>query len=155
MREPSYNEREALKFAISMEEEGVVFYETLAQKATGEIKQALLNLAEDEKNHAKTFQGFYDQLELAKQADEYLFEESITAFFRSYAKSKGFEKRQEVPDSLKEAIEMAMETEKITIDYYENLQRHANSSVAKVLQNLINEEKGHYAKLNKYKESLV
>ncbi|NLK98493.1 MAG: ferritin family protein [Epulopiscium sp.] len=153
MGEHSYSYREILKLAISMEEEGIKFYEGLAQKTTGEIKEGLLSLADDEKRHKKIFVKWYKNSN-EEQGDDYLFEESVDLFFHNYAKNKGFERREAVPDSLEEAIDLGIETEKITIEYYKSLLEHAKSPVAEILKKLIAEEEGHYIKLKSYKSNL-
>ncbi|KAE9635474.1 hypothetical protein GND95_04835 [Defluviitalea raffinosedens] len=152
MGQNTYNSKEILKLAISMEEEGVQFYEALAQKTKGEVKEGLLSLAEDEKRHKKIFTKWYEDFD--KEEDDYLFEESVDLFFRNYAKAKGFEKRASVPDSLEEAIDTGMETEKITIEYYKSLLDHVKSPADEILKKLIAEEEGHYNKLKSYKSNL-
>ncbi|NLM13712.1 MAG: ferritin family protein [Epulopiscium sp.] len=153
MGEHAYSTKEILKFAISMEEEGVKFYEALAQKTKGEVREGLLSLADDEKRHKKIFSKWYEDAD-QEEADEYLFEETVDLFFRNYAKAKGFEKRESIPDSLEEAIDIGIETEKITIEYYKGLLEHIKSSAAEVLKKLIAEEEGHYNKLNSYKANI-
>ncbi|WP_058486716.1 ferritin family protein [Defluviitalea phaphyphila] len=153
MGEPKYDAKEILKFAISMEEEGEKFYKKLAEKAKGEIKEGLLSLAEDEVKHKKIFTKWYDDINTDNKED-YLFEETVDLFFKSYAKTKGFDGREEIPNSLEEAIDMGINTEKITIEYYKSLLEHAKSKAKEVLQNLIKEEEGHYNKLKTYKEKI-
>lgn len=153
MGEHTYSYKEILKLAISMEEEGIFFYEALAQRTKGEVKEGLLSLAEDEKRHKEVFLRWYQDTD-KEQGEDYLFEESVDLFFHNYAKSKGFEKRESVPDSLEEAIDIGIETEKITIEYYKSLLEYMKSPVVEVLKKLIAEEEGHYNKLKSYKTNL-
>lgn len=153
MGEHTYSYKEILKLAISMEEEGILFYEALAQRTKGEVKEGLLSLAEDEKRHKEVFLRWYQDTD-KEQGEDYLFEESVDLFFHNYAKSKGFEKRESVPDSLEEAIDIGIETEKITIEYYKSLLEYMKSPVVEVLKKLIAEEEGHYNKLKSYKTNL-
>ncbi|NLL71133.1 MAG: ferritin family protein [Epulopiscium sp.] len=140
-----YSGLEILKLAISMEQEGVQFYQSYAQKAEGEMKQELLRLAEDEKKHEDTFKKMYQRLEeqYSTENGDYLFLEEVDQLFRSLAAEKGFAREQKELGSTKEVLETGIETEKTTIQLYEKMLEYANEETKQILKRLIKEEKSH------------
>lgn len=144
---PKFSGAEVIQLAISMEEEGVSFYEKYAAMADVELKAILLGMAEDERQHAKIFKEMYNELEVKEVEEEYLFNDSVQDFFASYAKSEGFNRPQTPIDSVRDAIKVGAETEKVTIDYYKSLLEFANEDVTKVLVRLIEEEEKHKKRL--------
>lgn len=144
---PKFSGAEVLQLAISMEEEGVKFYEKYAAMADIELKGILLGMAEDERQHAKVFQDMYKELEISPEESDYLFNDSSQEFFNSYAKSEGFNRNMAPIDSVRDAIKIGAETEKITIQYYKSLLPHVNDSVKAILNRLIKEEEVHQKRL--------
>lgn len=144
---PKFSGAEILQLAISMEEEGVKFYEKYAAMADVELKAILLGMAEDEKQHAKVFHDMYKELEISESESDYLFSDSAQDFFNSYAKSEGFNRNLTPIDSVRDAIKIGAETEKITIQYYKSLLAHVNEPVRVILNRLIEEEEIHQKRL--------
>jgi len=145
--EPKFSSAEVIQLAISMEEEGVRFYEKYAEMADVELKEILMSMAEDEKQHAKIFKEMYNDLEVGTYEEEYLFSDAVQDLFSSYAKNEGFNRNQRPIDSIKDAIRIGIDTEKITISYYKNLLGYANESVKEILNRLIIEEEKHQKRL--------
>lgn len=145
---PKFSGAEVIQFAISLEEEGVKFYEKYAAMADDDLKGILLGLAEDEKQHAKIFRDMYKQLEVSEAEEDYLFSDSVQDYFATHAKSEGFKREVKEVDSVREAIKVAVETENITVDYYKSLLEYANEDVTKVLVRLIDEEERHAIRLS-------
>lgn len=134
---------EVLKIAISLEEDGVKFYNEFAEKAEGETKEILLKLAKDEEQHTSVFQAMYNKLEDVNKIDDYLFSEEIDAFFHSYVKDVAFQNILKENSTVEQAISFAINTEKESIEYYEKLLEYAHKDVKEVLERLIEEEKKH------------
>lgn len=152
MMNRQYNTLEILKLAISMEQEGVEFYETYAKKAEGGMKDELLRLAADERKHEATFKKMYQRLEEQEGVDEldYLFSEEVDQFFRSFSSGTAFSREQTKPRNIQEVFEIGIATEKITIQLYEGLLTHANEETAPILERLIKEEKAHQKILERH-----
>ncbi len=145
----NFSGAEVIQLAITMEEEGVKFYEKYATMADVELKEILLEMAEDERQHAKVFKDMYNELNVNEYEEEYLFSANVQDFFASYAKNEGFNRDVSPIDSVKDALRIAADTEKITIAYYKSLLEYASEDVIKVLNRLITEEEIHQKKLEK------
>lgn len=138
---------EVVQLAISMEEEGVKFYEDYANKTEGTLKDVMLALAEDERQHVKVFQKLFAEIQ---EKSDYLFDDLVLEFFGSYTKSKGFNRPKEEITSVRDAIRVGVETEGVTIKYYESLLKYAtDDDVKDVLNRLIREEEKHKKLLEK------
>ncbi|MBN2222287.1 MAG: ferritin family protein [Vallitaleaceae bacterium] len=145
--EPKFSASEIIQLAISMEEEGVKFYEKYADMADFELKKILLSMAEDEKQHAEVFRKMYNELNVGEEEENYFFEESVLEFFSSYTKNEGFNRVMTPIDSVKDALKIAADTERITINYYKGLLNHSSEEVGKILVRLIDEETKHLVRL--------
>ncbi len=148
--EQRFTAQEVLQLAINLEEEGVVFYRQYAELAKGEVRALLLQMAEDEKEHAKVFQGFYNELGDENGNHDYLMTDSVQDYFASFTASLAFAREQKKPESLKEAIAVAIETEQLTIDYYASLRKfQEDKQLNAALDRLIGEETRHRDRLKK------
>jgi rubrerythrin len=133
---------EVLQLAINLEEEGVEFYENWAAKAKGKVKDTLKKLAADEVKHGLYFKGLFNGLTDKPEVD-YLFNEDVTAYFKTYANSAAFNRKQVKLDTIKDAVEEGIVTEKNSIEYYEFLLKHSKESTKEMLATIIKEEQGH------------
>ena len=139
---------ELLNFAISIEEQGVKFYEDLAQLNKDEnTKSFMIKLANDERHHAAIFQKIYDEVSSDENIYEYLYDQDIHAVFSDYARYTAFNREVMKDQSVAEAIKVAAETEKITMDYYQTMLKYAKPKLVPILERLIEEETGHYEQL--------
>lgn len=139
---------EVLQLAINLEEEGTKFYEKWAAKAQGAVKDTLNRLAADEIKHAIYFKSLFDGLKDKPQVD-YLFDEEVTAYFKGYAASAAFNREQVKLDTIKDAVEEGILTEKNSIEYYEFLSKYSKEPTQKMLETIIKEEQGHLVILEK------
>ncbi len=140
---PTFSNLEVLKFAVSLEAGGIDFYEEHAAKASGDVKQIFLKLADDERKHAAYFQKIYDESAVEESNFDYMFDETVTSFFEEYAKSEGFSREVGSINTVKEAIKEGLATEVITINYYKDLLKYAKGDTADTLKVLIKEEEDH------------
>lgn len=147
--EPSFTPLEIFSFAISLEEEGVKFYEKFAKIAKGETKELFLKLADDERQHAAYFTKLYKDAQAENETFDYLFDEHVNDFFHAYAKSTGFNRDEQEITTVLEAIVEGIRTEQITIDYYKNLLTFATDATKDALLRLIREEEDHLERLQK------
>ncbi|NDL66175.1 ferritin-like domain-containing protein [Anaerotalea alkaliphila] len=145
--ETNFSELELITLAISMEEEGVKFYTDYAKKTTGELKEILLGLADDEKRHVHIFQKMYDEMKKGQESEEYLFDENVKEYFHSFAKSEAFSREPKVVSTVKGALLVGVETEKATVDYYKNLMKYIQGDAKDVLGRMIKEEVSHMERL--------
>lgn len=142
------NALEIINFAISIEEEGIRFYNEYSQLAKGETKDLLLKLALDEQNHADEFHRMLNEIE---NADNYYFSEEVKDYFHSYANHVAFNRRKQKLTSIKEVLEVAIDTERITTDFYQGLiPKTSDEKVIKILKALVEEETKHRLVLEEY-----
>lgn len=143
------NVQEIIRFAITIEEEGVIFYNKYSELAKGDMKKLLLTLASDEKVHAEVFQRILDELDIT--TDDYLFQEEVDTYFHSYANHVAFNRRKEKLSSLKEVLQVAIETEKITTEFYRGLiPKTSDDKILAILKRLVDEETKHQHVLEDY-----
>lgn len=141
------NALEIINFAISIEEQGIKFYNEYSKLAKGEIKDLLLKLASDEESHADEFRKMLDKV----SADNYYFSEEVDEYFRSYANHIAFNRRNQKLTSIKEVLEVAIETEKITTEFYQGLiPKTSDEKVVGILKTLVEEETKHRVVLEDY-----
>lgn len=145
----NFSELELITLAISMEEEGVRFYESYASGVTGALKTTLLGFAEDERRHVTIFQKLYEQAEEKITTNEYLFSTEVQEYFHGYAHSEAFNREKKTLLTVKHALLEAAETEQLTIDYYKNLLKYIDEEVKNTLQLMIDEEQTHFERLMK------
>ncbi|PKM51265.1 MAG: hypothetical protein CVV02_07870 [Firmicutes bacterium HGW-Firmicutes-7] len=144
---------EVLQLAIHLEEEGQAFYEKYAEKAKGNVKETFLRLALDEVKHCKYFQSlYYDAKE--KPGLDYLFEEEVTAYFKEYATSAALNREVIEINTVEEAVEEAILTEKKSIEYYKYLDKYALKDTKETIHTIIIEEEKHLEVLEKLKETM-
>jgi len=144
---PKFSGAEVIQLAISIEEEGVKFYEKYAQLADVELREILLSMAEDERQHVIVFKDMYHQLEITEDEEAYLFSDTVQEFFASYAKNEGFNREHAPIDSVRDALKLAVETERTTVIYYQSLLEYASKDVQVILNRLIDEEMRHQKRL--------
>lgn len=151
---PQFTNLEILKYAVSMEEGGIEFYEEHAKKAKGDVKALFQKLADDERMHAAYFQKLYNEAEAEEGSFSYMFDELVTGVFDEYAKSAGFSREVGVINSVKDAVEEAMKTESITVNLYKDMLTYAKDKTIDTLKTLISEEEEHRDSLKALLENL-
>lgn len=144
----NFNGLEVIRTAILMEEEGSKFYTDCAKYATGKVKDFLLIAAGQEFVHKDKFQGIYDELSKSNETDyAYLFDEETTAYLRALIENKVFVRKEHSEEefkNIKEVLEYAVKSEKLTVEFYTKMYSGiTNSGVKKVIGDLIEEEKSH------------
>lgn len=160
MLQANFNDLEVLKIAMSMEDEGMEFYNKTAEKASGEVKDFLLHAAAQEKVHKEKFLKLYSELveKLGNIDDIYLFEEETSAYLRALIENEVFNKKDnsnEVSQSLKAAIDSAVKAESRTVAMYTKMYEGSKyQEVKEVLAVLIEEEKDHVKYFSKFYEQL-
>lgn len=165
MLQANFNDLEVLKMAMSMEDEGMEFYNSLAEKAQGEVKDFLLLAAAQEKVHKETFLKLYNELtsKLGNIDDIYLFEEETSAYLRSLIENEVFDKRNNPEKDnlekdnldLKASIDSAVKAESKTVALYTKMYEGSKyDEVKEVLKVLIEEEKDHVKYFSKFYEQL-
>jgi len=149
---------DVLNFAVRIEEDGEVFYRKAALVAEGaEIKKLFIRLADEEIGHKKIFQNMLSKLEEYTPAESYNGE--YMAYLRDYIDDKVVFKKEakenqfpDVHDTLS-AIDFAIQRELDSILYYQELKQSIMEKHRTIVDNIIAEERKHFALLAEVKKN--
>ena len=154
---------EILEVAIATERQGAAFYERLATSAQDErVQEECRRLVEFERGHERTFRHLLGQrdvqralssLQAGQLSDEY--QQYLSALVDSNMLPDEEKARQLADEagSEVEAINIALQMEKNTILFYQELQSLLGQEGG-VLQTILDEERSHVYQLNELKAYL-
>lgn len=166
MAQNNFNDLEALEIAINIERRGERFYTHATELAPDEeVKRMLEDMADQEREHAETFQGIYNEIANTKQNfdDTYLYDPEVAAYLRAMTENTVFptdSRQQEVMHGLKsiaDVYKVGIRAEKDSILFYTEMTINARDLDAKeAFRRLLKEEKKHLVdlqtKLNAYRK---
>ncbi len=147
-------EKEAVKRAALIEVNGYRFYSLLAERTeSGRAKTVFKKLAEDEKKHLKVIEskyfpeaGFGDQV----TDEELVIEDYIDSMGASdiFTKRINVEDLLRIVDTTKKALIVALDTERHSVRYFEDLSKKSETSEGSRMYNaLADEERGHVSEI--------
>ena len=155
--ETLFSDLEGLRIAIDIETRGQEFYRQAAVYAKkAEHKDLFETLMNEESQHRETFMKIYNKVKEQKDAfnDDYLFDADTSRYLTVLAEGHVF------PDATKSAhkiaeldtvgavLAAAIQAEKDSILFYDELACHAKFEVARnIFELLKKEEQGHVVKL--------
>ncbi|ACL69152.1 ferritin family protein [Halothermothrix orenii] len=147
---------EALEMAKNIEKDGFEFYQEQADRVDDDLKKLFLKLANDEKDHYKRFEELkHDHKKKTGEEDDYVYEPEVSAYLRVLVESTIFpEKAIKSFNNLDSILNFAIQAEKDSILFYQELLKYNKGRTAEVLTRLIKEEKTHLLDLTKYKADL-
>src|SRR5690554_6866217 len=105
MKAINFNDLEALEISIKIEEKGERFYtEAASMLENDNIIEMLEELAEQERDHARTFRELYDEVAKVKENfdDSYLFDPDVSAYLRAMVETAVFPSDEKLGEILKE-----------------------------------------------------
>jgi rubrerythrin len=149
---------EAVEVSINMEEEGIRFYTlALERMGEGEAGRLFALLRDKEYDHINTFRRIHTNLSAkggSTDADLYLTDPEVSAFFRAMAESAVFpvkgaaEKVLATLRTEEEILQLGMRVEKDSIAFYHELKTHSPyPEAAEALDLIIAEERRHFRAL--------
>jgi rubrerythrin len=146
--------RKAIEFAVKTEELGTKFYQQLALKFSDqkELKELFELLASDEVLHEEQFRKLLERLPPDEGVStgpefQYLRAMSLSQFFMG---QEGLKKKCREIENRGDALRIAFELEKATLQYYIALREVLGGNDA--LDAVIEAEKGHLAQVMEYIE---
>ena len=148
----SYTASEVIQFAISIEETGKDFYQTLGEQFSRHpgVASLFLDLARQEGDHKIFFQQMGER---AKnwETDSPLTEEYFL-YLRGFADHTIFDAKKSGPDLAHitdpaKAIEFSMGRELNAVNYYRELKQMVPEQEASFLDEIIAEEQSHFNQL--------
>lgn len=157
--EKLFSDLEGLRIAMAMEERGRDFYRRAYDNAPKqEQKDVFLLLMNEEIHHYETFGKMFEQLKQNKAAhtDDYMFDPEISRYLTVLAEGHVFPGKvhKEVNfKSITEILEAAIQAEKDSVLFYDELARHSKFQEAKdIFIKLKTEEQSHIVKLREMAE---
>ena len=152
----SFSIREVIEQAVQTEKLGHEFYTKMSERFENDskLKDLFNELALMEVAHEKIFSDLKDKI-----SDENLENwDEAAKYLRAIVESEFFlGKNKSLPslgylDSVKDAVEYALEFEKETLLYYVGLQQAISKN--EVIDKIIDEEKSHIIWLSEFKKNL-
>ncbi|MBD3237726.1 MAG: hypothetical protein GF330_13565 [Candidatus Eisenbacteria bacterium] len=154
MAETTFTAYEALEIALEMEDDGIVFYEAMAQAAPQpELQELARQLADAERDHKRRIREMIDAEDYANgwsnedllMLDQYVRENLKRDIFPGRAAA---EKLSDRLANLFDGFTLAIGFERQTVDYYQKLHETCTYPTGKeAFGQLVEEEKRHEALL--------
>jgi rubrerythrin len=154
-----FSGRELIEIAIGIENNGAIFYDSLAgsTKNSG-VGHTYKNLADKEKEHAAIFQKMLDSVGESKPPETYTEQYNLylkalidSLVFADDKVSLGMARKV---NSDAEAIQIAMGAEKDSILFYVEVKDLVRRSDRRMVGKIIEEERFHLRQLTEIKKSL-
>ncbi len=156
-----FEEQEAVKKSAMIEKNGFAFYSQLVKKFNDAgIIEVLKKLRDDEKKHLDTIEhkyfkevGFGDTItEEEVEVELYVEDKGVPDLF---TRNIDMKKLVASIDEPCQALKLAMDTERHSVVFFENLAKEASTEEARhIYTALANEEKGHVEQIRAILESL-
>lgn len=160
-----FSDLEGLRIAISIEASGRDFYQQAYDQATEKSHKDLFHLLKSEEVvHYETFSKIFAQISENKEAgsDEYLFDEDSSRYLTALAEGHIFPTAENAKVKLAEAttvveiLRMAIQAEKDSILFYDELATHSKFPEAKKIFTILKaEEQTHVVKLRQILDALI
>ncbi len=151
MKYADFNDAEALKIAINVEEEGSEFYSAIMNNTNdSRVKEVFSKLASDEKEHINRFQKIYAEISSQANSTREFEEDTVDLYLKHLIDTGIFSRKGEakrIAGEIKtdiDALKIGIQAEKDAILYYSEAAKNTKHSAGKkVFELLINEEKEH------------
>jgi len=159
----SFNADEIFEMAEEIERNGVEFYRKAAQNVNDKkTKQMLLDMAEMEDGHLRTFQQMREELDSADRVETVFDPDNQAALYlRAMADARGSEGKISPTEELtgretpKEILETALNSEKDSVVFYFGLKGLVPPKAGRdKVEAIITEELGHITTLLRQLEAL-
>ncbi len=156
----TYSLEEILEMAVKIEEDGAIFYESLANRTKNkEIEEIYRYLSGEEKDHIAVFKSIYKDI-TGRGFEKAFNEEEANLFLHSLVENRVFKDSKEIKKFLEDTsdessvIELAIQIEKDTILYYYEILEGLEDKERNLVKEIINQEKSHIYRLNNLKNIL-
>lgn len=147
------NISEVYQIAIKIEENGMKFYSDWAKKVEDKkLKDIFSALSYAEVEHKKTFEKMLKEIENYQPQE--IYPEEYFQYLRAYADDLVFKIQKMEINSIVDALNFAIEREKDSILYYQEVKNILPQTQHKEIEKIINEERKHFLDLTHIKNSL-
>ncbi len=141
-----FNANDIFEIAVTLEQNGAEFYRTAAEKVQGEEnKNFLLDLAQMEDEHEKTFAAMKDELNGEESFSTTFDPENENAqYLKALADTRVFFEKEEPGSDLKSILASAIQAEKDSITFYLGMKELVPVKLGQSkLDDIIKEEMSH------------
>ena len=149
---------DVLNFAVRIEEDGEAFYRKAAVEAKeGAIKKLFVRLADEEVKHKKVFHDMLSKIDEYRPTESYGGE--YMAYLRDYLDGKivftkeAEKNRLSVGNDALSAIDFAIQRELDSVLYYQELRQFIMERQRGIVDDVIAEERKHFALLAEAKKN--
>lgn len=152
-----YSDLEGLRIAVEIEARGREFYREALEQAKGQNEKDLFMLLMNEEIHHYTaFSNIFEQLKGKKEAhtEEYLFDPEVSRYLTVLAETHVFPEMDKAKaviaelKTVKAILQLAMQAEKDSVLFYDELAKHAKFTDAREVFALLKaEEQTHVVKI--------
>lgn len=146
-----FDAEDVIQFAIRMEENGEKFYRD-AERAAKDAgaKQLFKKLAEEEVGHKATFEKMLSKITPSDEVEDYQGE--YMANLRDYVDGRSvFEKGAMSGGDASAVLDAAIQRELNAVAYYTELKNFVAEDDFKVVDEIVDEERRHFAELSNLK----
>jgi len=150
---------ELLRVGVNDEKSGVVFYAALAKKADDpELQRMFAELADEERSHQQRFEAMLASVGEHRDADQYDGEYGM--YLKAMTDMLAFEDEETAERMAAEcandaaAMELALSFERSTLNLMHEMKDLVPAKDREVVQQLIDEERGHVVTLARAAEGL-
>lgn len=154
----TFSIEEIVEMAVKIEEDGAIFYKTLAEISRNKsAKEIFRYLQGEEKEHAATFQSIYKEM-TQKNFTKAFPNEEANIYLHLLVEMRLFKNQKEAEDTARkmrseqEAIDIALNVEKDTLLFYYEIIDGVETEVKEIVKKLIEQEKSHVRRLTTLKE---
>ena len=163
MKYENFNDGEALKIAMNIEEEGLEFYSVLEKNTKDpQTKEIFSKLASAEKKHFVTFQKAYLETTSGVSAPQSCEDYTVDLYLKYLVDTGIFTRKgdaKKIAGEIKsdiDALKVGIQAEKDSILYYtEAAKITRNNTGKKAFEQLVNEEKTHLKFLAEHMQKLM
>jgi rubrerythrin len=157
MKENFYNINDVIEAAVRIERSGVDLYLKLYEGSSVPAARDVFNfLAAEEEKHIGVFRKLLE--DSADYAPRFKYPGEYEQYLEGIASrmTDAVEKSARAVEAgnIEDAIKIAMELENMSIDFYSDVKKQFEGANAEIVQRIINEEKGHLAKLESIKSDI-
>ena len=152
-----FNASEIFQFAVRIEENGEIFYRKVADLSDNtNLKNLFTFLADEEVKHKEKFEDLLSKIEKYEPAETYPGE--YFAYLKAYADQIVFSSmiNRELGEKIDpvSAVEFGIRRELDSILYYLEVKKVVPEPQQHLIEDIINEERGHFLKLSNLKKTL-
>ncbi|HOO32480.1 MAG TPA: ferritin family protein [Thermotogota bacterium] len=141
--------KDLLNVALRIESDGYTTYSRLADENEGKLKELFTHLATQERGHQEKFKKIFETVETDENSVASWAEDDNAGYLMTFAEMSIFPKLSAAsnPETLNDAIDLAVEVEKDSIIFYNDLKVYFTDK--KIIDEVIAEEKKHLLDLLK------